>query len=341
MFDYFHHGLISPTDTKGSIAKPVIQKTIKSKIEECGKAVGRVFCLYESSGWLSGEKRVTSCTGVVVSPNTILTAQHAVQSSTRDDRTNAIFVLKACYFCPRSSAEKDIILPQLSNPDVAFELQPLEKWVDTVESFKIQMEWGEIKWRTPNDFAFLRLKDTTKVLPRYALPRLPRNKRTSPCFVIGYPVAIDFTKFRQGYVPMLDECEAKRVFKKITTQMVSFEKKILSVAYSFEYNTQGFIRHTCPTLKGTSGGMFMSFEELSTCEHPCFIGIHVGGTEGMSNNYCVPVLRPEFALEYKKHILCNEEFLKVNEEHLKPFLAYHKVTLEEHFGTESVSDPIE
>ncbi len=82
--------------------------------------------------------------------------------------------------------------------------------------------------------------------------------------------------------------------------MVSFEKKILSVAYSFEYNTQGFIRHTCPTLKGTSGGMFMSFEELFTCEHPCFIGIHVGGTEGKSNNYCVPVLRPEFALEYKR-----------------------------------------
>ncbi len=132
MFDYFHHGLYLPTRTRKE-ASPN-RHPEDHQVQDC-KVVGRVFCLYESSGWLSGEKRVTSCTGIVVSstPSWL----HSTPCNLQPEMTVQI----PCLYSRPVTSVQGLRLRRTSSchscPDVAFELQPLEKWVDTVESFKI------------------------------------------------------------------------------------------------------------------------------------------------------------------------------------------------------------
>ena len=112
-----------------------------------------------------------------------------------------------------------------------------------------------------------------------------------------------------------------------------YEKKTLSVATNFQYQEQQFIRHMCPTLRGTSGGLFMTVEDMDeTGQLLFFTGVHVGGSVKMHNNYAVSVMRPEFALEYTKQVLHEDgEFFEKHKDILQSYLEHHKDHVKKHF----------
>jgi len=175
------------------------------------------------------------------------------------------------------------------------------------------------QWKTNNDFIFLKLKTLLSSQYRYAIPMAIHPKvDLMSCFVVGYPSKITYEKFKNDYAEIYEkdtEEERRRYYEEIKQIMDGFEKKIVSVGSGkFLDNCDSVVNHYCPTIRGTSGGLFriLSNDDISSPDSTTFFnGLHLGGNNKMKHNLSFLVTDKAFAWEYISKVLSNElEFFK-------------------------------
>jgi len=271
-------------------------------MESAVLATGRVVVKYHSkitqkSSWYSGS-------GIIVSPNYVLTAGHVVKECHEVYTLGQVsdrMIRQKIYFdnTPR------VMIDDYNWEEWPHELIYQDNVVDELPEFKKSSDnIYSNQWKNKNDFKFLKLT-TPFTVYRCAIP-IPISPSPDPlsCFVVGYPSKITF---HISYEKDTDE-EKRRYFEEIKQLMDSFEKKIISVGSGKILEYDQVVNHFCPTIRGTSGGLFRIIDGSisSTDSITFFHGLHLGGNMRMKHNLSLLVTDKTFAWEYITKVLLNE-----------------------------------
>eukprot|EP01133_Synstelium_polycarpum_P008000 gene8000-9395_t len=177
----------------------------------------------------------------------------------------------------------------------------------------------DIARRSLNDMSVL--KFASRETPRdfgYVLPHYPMGL-DSQLFVIGYPCKITLDKFKEEYGQGATNLDS--LYKSVKKSAKRFEHKVVSVSSSKNNSLcdSSLSTHRCPALGGVSGGLLGSFN--STTHH--FIGVHVGGDQGMENNFAISVSHPAFVYLFFQHVV-DEDFFIEHAGELHMYFNYYK-----------------
>lgn len=260
-----------------------------------------------------------------MSPNYVLTAGHVVKNYhevyTLEQVSDRMYRQKI-YFD---------ITPRVMIDDYNWEEWPHEliyedNVVDSIQEFKKSSDniYGN-HWKNNNDFRFLKLRTPFNNVYRCAIPIPISTIPDDPlyCFVVGYPSKITYEKFLTDYKEIYEKDtdeEKRRYFEEIRQLMDSFEKKIISVGSGIILESDRVVNHFCPTIRGTSGGLFRITDgSISTDSITFFNGLHLGGNMTMKHNLSLLVTDKAFAFEYITKVFLNEpDFF--NQSQIKPFV---------------------
>jgi len=84
------------------------------------------------------------------------------------------------------------------------------------------------------------------------------------------------------------------------------------------------MQHSAPTLPGFSGGLFLSSSLEATRG---FAGVHVGGSTGVSRNFVILTVNPNFATAYFNAIAIATDYLGMDRTRLQEYYNSHTAIL--------------
>lgn len=257
---------------------------------------GRIFARYICQGkhkWYIGS-------GFKVSNNLVVTAYHVIKPTHTDESVtpHVDYTLERIFFFPVHDSNVKNPLREYKGDTRMFEMELVADDPGHRQpiTFSGPEKDNSVIWKNGHDFAFLRLKDSRKkefdAHPFY-IPRPPVQPSTpQSCVVVGYAGRIDEEKFKEDYT-------AKNIpitFEKVCEAFEDFGLRTASTGTGFYHGN--IYRHTAPTLRGTSGGLF-HYGDL-TPEDRYFDGVHIGGSNSMTTNFTYPTSATEFFNSYSK-----------------------------------------
>lgn len=315
-------GQILKLNNSGKLFGDVLFPDMKKRLEHIAAVVGIIYAGYKTDG--NDELEYWSGSGFRVSEDVIITAEHVVKPIHQDGAKTYKLEKIYVFFGADATEDKEISSNQLSANDDAFELKPLSREVDShfKDLMKFQAEGKEdFEWKTLNDFSFLKFADRKPTTSSFALPVSPKTfeklTETTNCFVIGYPGHVSLVKFKEDYGS--DAGQVETLYEAVRQQMQNFEHKIISVGVCTHGTPGGLLAHRCPTLRGTSGGLFGILDD----DEIKFAGVHIGGSKRMDNNFAVPANMPAFVYSYMRNVV-TKDFLEKNKGALQPLLEYYE-----------------
>jgi hypothetical protein len=265
-----------------------------------------------------------------VSPTHFVTAAHVVKKTHQKDEFGHEYILKEIYYAPNDHLPVSDFIEIKRTKFPTLEL-PKEKFVDSLPQFdRLYLGDTENPWKMKNDFVFLKAREPVSENIGIAFPHTNGNP-AGRCFVVGYPNSIAPAKYQQDYH---DGPDTLVFYYEVQQLMGGFDRKVISFADDFSpsIGQTDLDRHHCPTIRGTSGGLFSFFD--ASAARPLFHGIHLGGSQTMKNNFSLPVSKPEFALEFAYQILEQGEhitFIFQYKDLFKAFFTPHKTIILKHF----------
>jgi len=228
--------------------------------------VVRIFAHCKAS---NGSLKIWVGSGFRVSPIHILTARHVVKSQHVDD-DGKTYVLDKITFSTRVTAR--VVTEQHRGASL---LGPSEysllDQVPVSSHFPDKLFITDTEtWNTMNDFVFLTIASPESVQIPSAIPLFPRTssdeRHTS--VVVSYPGDITFKKFAedyaQGEAPSDSDptSHAEALYASVAFQMANFETKVVSFGPWTPDPRGHLVFHQCPTIRGTSGGLFVQLDQL-------------------------------------------------------------------------------
>jgi len=242
----------------------------------------------------------------------VLTAFHVVKPLHYVDGLTCELSQIYIYFAV--DATSDHLLTKLASKSNVFKLKAMDRNdVDSLygETLKYKNVDGKTgSWSTLNDFAFLQFENSKPIsLGEYPLPMPPETiSKITPnthCFVCGYPGWIAKDKFVIDYGSGVTLENLENLYSSVESKTNHFEHKIISIGVCEAIDsTLGSLAHRCPTLRGTSGGLFGIIDS----DGVTFAGVHVGGAKSMENNCVIPISYPPFNYAYMKAV-ATKDFL--------------------------------
>jgi len=314
-------GEIVPLNNRGEIYLQPYKSEVKARLEGIVSCVGRIFAGYCADGADKTDLKFWMGSGFLVRKDIVLTAQHVVKESHQIEGITYKLHKVYIFFGVDATTGKEINLSQLASMRDAFELTLLPRVSDTL--FPVPPCYGPVETRKTwnlNDFAFLRFVAHQPTSIPIALPTDPSslgNNGPKECFVVGYPGGIDRKKFGADYGASKPTSDTDILYEAIRKQTLGFEHKIISRG-KWSVDSEPLFPHRCPTLRGTSGGLFSLFEDGGIR----FAGIHVGGCQELENNFMIPITSPAFTYAYFK-LVADADFLKEYGTMLGPYKEYY------------------
>ncbi|EGG16880.1 hypothetical protein DFA_07860 [Cavenderia fasciculata] len=295
---------------------------LKREIESCSKNVGRIYSRYESEKKEDGVEWYCG-SGFRASPNHIISARHVVKREHMiNDRVYKLVNIFICFEID-CTIGKEVELEKLglnqcssssSTTDGIYELVELDRQlVDS--NYPDKLTSGSFIWNTVNDFTILQYKDKDNIpssssLTHYLVPSYPPNSQFETIYVVGYPSSIKMEKFKEDYPKDLNDQSLTEFYNRVKKQSGYFEQKVVSVATNGAILDDSLSTHMCPTLRGVSGGPIST----NASGDSKFIGIHIGGSMSMKNNFSISVGHPAFVFLYFQHI-ANDAFIEQHQLH--------------------------
>eukprot|EP01133_Synstelium_polycarpum_P015444 gene15444-18319_t len=164
-------------------------------------------------------------------------------------------------------------------------------------------------WNKDKDISIL--KFTSNRMPPGSDYLLPSDATTEDnCYVIGYPSLNRDMLFQDDFEDSTTEL-SNNLYEQISSQPYFLDHKVVSTSNQCSIQKDGLLTHLCPTLKGTSGGLFGVLGKST------FTGIHIGGELG--HNYAISVQHPSFIQAYLTHVV-TESFMEKHRQDLVPLV---------------------
>ncbi|EFA80016.1 hypothetical protein PPL_06837 [Heterostelium album PN500] len=328
-------------ETKSDDVKPVRSTTItldshskiigrrdlqyKETYENTSSAVGRIFVSFkvreeEYPVWCSG-------TGFCVKNDLVMTAGHVLAYpvnpndpiETQEMQRNMKYEKIYIFFGPDATITSEIDLTNIDK-EIMYELESCGRDFD--QSFKDPLVFSgsndqRYLWPTHNDLEVLRFKGTPPTDINILFPMIPTNDQEIEHYVMGYPGYIDLTKFLSDYKGTNDQ-DLEALYINVRKESRGFQRKTIFIGKVDNFKDNG-ITHSCPTLKGTAGGI------LAISQHERkFVGVHLGGTQE-TGKIALSVTHPLFWHLYRTFVL-DDQFIQDNLVQLESYLNHIKDT---------------
>ncbi|EFA80023.1 hypothetical protein PPL_06844 [Heterostelium album PN500] len=333
--DYFNykHSLQKVFDQDGKIIGQIVPFNSRSKLvkvvankefyEKTSGAVGRIFIKYQVPGKV--EPVWTSGTGFCVKKDLVMTAGHILTFEvdttapieTQEMQRNLKYEKVYIYFGNDATMGVEVILNKM-DVDYMYELESCGR--DFEQLFKDPFSVTDFNgkpnnWIPANDLEVLRFKGTPPASIDILFPMLPTNDLSVDHYVMGYPGHVNLDKFITDHkgtsVKLID---LENLYKQVFIDSNHFERKTVCIGKVIK-SEMNVITHRCPTLGGTSGGIFASSQHERK-----FIGVHLGGGHDIGN-LAISVTHPLFWYLYKTYVL-DDQFIQDNRKHLEQYLIY-------------------